>query len=405
MGKPNIVILGAGYGGLMTAVKLEKMLPAHKATVTLVNKYDYHYQTTWLHEIAAGTLHHDRARIPVKDVINMEKTRFIVDNVIAIKPDEKTIKLESGELSYDILVIALGVEPATYGIPGLDDYAFTIETVNNARLLKEHLEYNFAKYHHEDEKNKGRLNIVVGGGVSGVEYLGELTNRIPDLCDEYDIHKTMIRVINIEQSSTVLPDFDPQLAKYAMSSLESRGVEFITGARLKECKPDHVIYEKAGKHETIPTYTTVWTGGVRTNSIAVNSGFTHNQGEIDICDDMRVSGFEDVFAIDECTGVTEKESDKLYPLTANMAIQQSDIVVHNVKALIQGEEEFTAYKPKRSGTVVSLGHTDATGTILNNRKLFGWKAVMLKKLIDNYYLLRLGGFNQLMRKGKFNIFY
>src|SRR5699024_4728438 len=133
-------------------------------------------------------------------------------------------------------------------IPGLAEYAFTIEDINSARLIREHLAYNFAMYQHEDGKNLGRLNIVIGGGgFTGVEFLGELVNRIPELCEEYDINKSMVRVINIEGEASVLPGFDPQLAQYAMNSLQSRGVEFITGAMLKACKPDRIVFEKDGK--------------------------------------------------------------------------------------------------------------------------------------------------------------
>src|SRR5699024_5785039 len=123
---PHIVVLGAGYGGIMTTVKLQKILGAEDAAITLVNKNNYHYQTTWLHENAAGTLHHDQTRIPLKDIVNMNRVNFIEDTVITIKPEAKTVKLENGCLDYDILVIGLGFEAATFGIPGLEENAFMI---------------------------------------------------------------------------------------------------------------------------------------------------------------------------------------------------------------------------------------------------------------------------------------
>ncbi|HLS09478.1 NAD(P)/FAD-dependent oxidoreductase [Lentibacillus sp.] len=406
MKKPDIVILGAGYGGLMTAVKLQKKLHVNEATITLVNKYDYHYQTTWLHENAAGTLHHDRTRIPIRDVVNMDKIQFVLDTVESIKPEKKKIKLENGELQYDILVIGLGFEAETFGIPGLAEYAFTIEDINSARLIREHLAYNFAMYQHEDGKNLGRLNIVIGGGgFTGVEFLGELVNRIPELCEEYDINKSMVRVINIEGEASVLPGFDPQLAQYAMNSLQSRGVEFITGAMLKACKPDRIVFEKDGKEEEIPTYTTVWAAGVRGNSIVEKSGFEHSLGKIEVDRDMRAPGHKDVFAVGDCALIMNDKTGKPYPSTAQIAIQQSGTVANNIKALVQNDEELESFEPNLLGTVASLGHNDAIGDILNKWKLSGWKAVMMKKIIDNRYLLKLGGPGLLMRKGKFNIFY
>lgn len=406
MKKPNIVILGAGYGGMMTTVKLQKSLNINNATITLVNKNDYHYQTTWLHENAAGTLHHDRTRIPIKDVVNMNKVTFVQDSVVSIKPEEKKVKLERSELEYDILVLGLGFEAATFGIQGLDVHAFTIGNINSARLIRDHIEYNFAMYHNEKEKNQGRLNIVVGGGgFTGIEFVGELANRIPELCEEYDIDKALVRIINVEGSSSVLPGFDPQLVEYAMNSLESRGVEIVTGAMLKECKPDSIVYEKDGKLEEIPTQTTVWAAGVRANSIIETSGFKTNRGKIEVRNDMRTQEYDDVFVIGDCALVMNEETGRPYPPTAQIAIQESGVVAHNVKALVHGHEEFEVFEPNILGTVASLGHTDAIGVVLNNRKIFGWKATVMKKIIDNRYLLKLGGPGLLMRKGKFNIFY
>lgn len=405
MNKPHIVILGAGYGGIMTTVKLQKSIHMNEAKITLVNKNDYHYQTTWLHENAAGTLHQDRTRIPIRDIIKMNKVNFIQDTVVAIKPEEKKVKLEKKTLDYDVLVIGLGFEAATYGIPELEKHAFTIGDIDSARLIREHIGYNFALYHNERKKNNARLNIVVGGGgFTGIEFVGELANRIPELCEEYDIDKALVRVINIEGSPTVLPGFDPQLVEYAMNSLESRGIEFITGALLKECFPESIVYEKDDKLEVVPTMTTIWAAGVRANSIVEQSGFQTNHGKVEVRKDMRTPDYDDVLVIGDCALVMNEEINKAYPPTAQIAIQQSNVVAHNVKALISNEE-CKLFEPKVLGTVASLGHNDAVGVVLNNQKLFGWKATVMKKVIDNRYLFKLGGLGLLMKKGKFNIFY
>ncbi|MEC5424918.1 NAD(P)/FAD-dependent oxidoreductase [Virgibacillus sp. C22-A2] len=405
MKNPNIVILGAGYGGMMTTVKLQKSLGVNEANITLVNMNDYHYQTTWLHENAAGTLHHDRTRIPIKDVINMSKVNFIQDKVVSIKPEIKKVKLENRDLEYDVLVIGLGFEAATFGIPGLEEHAFTIGSINSARLIREHIEYNFALYNNEKEKKQARLNIVVGGGgFTGIEFLGELANRIPELCEEFDIDKNLVRIINVEGSPTVLPGFDPELVEYALNSLESRGVEFVTNAMLKECTPESITYEKDGELTQVPTLTTVWAAGVRANSIVEKSGFETNRGKVEVRKDMRTPDFDNVFVIGDCALIMNPENGRPYPPTAQIAIQQSDVVAHNVKALVSGGEA-EEFEPKILGTVASLGHDDAIGVVLNNQKIFGWKATVMKKIIDNRYLLKLGGVGLLLKKGKFNIFY
>lgn len=406
MRKPHVVILGAGYGGLMTTKYLQSMLGESHANITLINKNDYHYQATWLHEAAAGTIHHDAARIMIKNVINTNKVKFLIDTVKEIKHDERKVKLKDTEIDYDILVIGLGFEGATFGIPGLKEHAFMIGNLDSSRLIREHLAYNFALYNNEKEKKQSRLNIVVGGGgFTGVEFLGELANRIPELCDEYDINKARVRIINLEGGPTILPDFDKQLIEYAMNSLEARGIEIITGARLKECQEDRVIYEKDGKEMDIPSLTTIWAAGVRANSIVENSGFQTVHGKIAVQQDMRSPEYENVFVVGDCAMIMNPKSGRPYPPTAQIAIQQSKTVAKNIKKLVKGEEDFEHFQPNIQGTLVSLGFDDAMGTIMNGHQLYGWKAIVMKKLIENRYLMKLGGMGLVLKKGKFNVFY
>ncbi len=92
----------------MTVTKLVKKIGVNEADVTLVNKHNYHYETTWMHEASAGTLHHDRCRYQIKDVINTSRVNFVQDTVKKIDKEGKKVVLETGELSYDYLVVALG---------------------------------------------------------------------------------------------------------------------------------------------------------------------------------------------------------------------------------------------------------------------------------------------------------
>src|SRR5699024_160851 len=152
------------------------------ADITLVNKHNYHYQTTWLHESAAGTLHHDRVRMLISDVIDSNRVNLVYDTVVDIKKDENRIIMENDELEYDYLVIGLGFETATFGIKGLEENAFSITSIDTARKIREHMEYQFACYHNEEEERPELLNIVIGGaGFTGIEFVGEVAERIPEL--------------------------------------------------------------------------------------------------------------------------------------------------------------------------------------------------------------------------------
>lgn len=403
MRKPKIVILGAGYGGLMTTVRLQKMLNTGEAEIVLVNKYDYHYETTWLHEASAGTLHHDRVRYNIRDVINTSKVQFIQDTVEEIKADEKKVILANGEVTYDYLVIALGGESETFGIKGLKEYALSISNVNSARQIREHIEYQFATYHTEPEKKDERLTIVVGGaGFTGIEFLGELVNRIPKLCQEYDIDQQKVKIICVEAAPTVLPGFDPELVNYATSLLEKKGVEFRVGTAVKECTEEGVYVAKGDSEpEFIKAGTVVWAAGVRGNSVIEKSGFENMRGRVKVDMYLRMPGHEDIFVIGDCSLVINEETNRPYPPTAQMAMQQGEQTAKNLVSLIRnGELEDFVFENK--GTVCSLGEDDGIAVVFG-KKLTGFKAAFMKKVVDNRALYLIGGPSLVLKKGKFNL--
>ncbi len=405
MSKPKILIIGAGYGGMMTAVRLTKDLNNQDAEITLVNKHNYHYQTTWLHEPAAGTLHHDRTRMLIKDVINTNRINFVQDTVVEIKKDENKVILQNGELDYDYLVIGLGFESETFGIKGMKENAFTIRSVDTVRKIREHIEYQFASYNHDAVKDDNKLNIIVGGGgFSGVEFVGELAHRVPQLCREYDVDRSKVRIINIEAMPSILPNFDKELVDYAIHQLESKGVEFKLGAMIKEVKEDRVIIGTKDSDETdeIIAGTIVWTGGVRGSSVLEASGFETNRGKLPVEEDLRATGYENIFVIGDCALVMDKESGRPYPPTAQIAIQESFTLSKNLRHLLHSQptETFT-YKSK--GTVASLGKGDAIG-VVGDRKLKGAPAAAMKKIIDDRYLFLLGGVGLTLKKGKLKLF-
>ncbi|WP_110928614.1 NAD(P)/FAD-dependent oxidoreductase [Bacillus massiliglaciei] len=404
MKKPKIVVLGAGYGGLMTVTRLQKSLGRDEADIVLINKHDYHYETTWLHEASAGTLHHDRVRYPIASVIDKGKVEFIQDAVLEIKADEKKVLLEKGDMEYDFLVIALGPEAETFGIEGLKEYAFTISNVNAARQIREHIEYQFATYNAETEQNEDRLAIVVGGaGFTGIEFLGELTNRIPELCKEYDIDPKKVRIYCVEAAPAVLPGFDPELVEYAVSLLERKGVEFLIGTPIKGANPDGIIVGK-GEEETeeIKVGTIIWAAGVRGSSVIDRSGFDAMRGRIKVDPDLRVPGRENIFVAGDCSLVINEETNRPFPPTAQIAMQQGEVIAKNLTKLVRKENGLETFVFDNKGTVCSLGEDDAIGVVFG-KKVTGKRASFMKKMVDNRALLLIGGAGLVAKKGKFNI--
>jgi NADH dehydrogenase len=400
--KPKIVVLGAGYAGLMTAKKLTQNLLPEEAEIVLVNKHNYHYESTWLHEVAAGTINPNQARYMLTDAVNPNRVRLIYDEVVEVKKDTQTVVLANSDITYDYLVIALGFETNTFGIKGMEENAFFIEDIDSSRLIRDHIEYQFAKYNNDGGQDEDNLTILVGGaGFTGIEFVGELAERVPQLCKKYDIDRSKVRIINVEAAPSILPMFDKDLVAYGKKSLEDRGVEFRLDAKIQECKSDAFVV--GDENEEIKAGTIVWTGGVTGNSVLGKSGFELTRGKVTVDGDLRAPGEENIFILGDCAWVMDETAGRPFPPTAQAAMQHAPVCAHNIKALLHNEP-LKKFVFDDKGTVASLGVSDAIGTVLSGTKLQGKAAGAMKKVVDNRSLLLIGGTRVLLKKGKFRLF-
>ncbi len=403
MKRPTILVLGAGYGGLSTVVNLQKNIGSDVADITLINQNDYHYESTWLHEASAGTLRPDQVRFDIADVLKSDKVKFVKASVEGIDIASKKVTTDNGIFTYDYLVIGLGFEGETFGIPGLDKYALSIANVKAARQIREHIEYQFATWSMEDVKNDSRLTIVVGGaGFTGIEFLGELGNRVPELCKEFDVPQEKVRILCVEAAPMVLPGFDPELVEYAVGHLQAKGIEFSIGTPVVEATPEGVKIKKGeDEFEFVNAGTVVWAAGVRGNRLIEQTGIENMRARVKVEKDMRAPGHNDVFIVGDCALLINEEVNRPYPPTAQIAMQQGVTVAKNLIALINGEETET-FVPDLKGSVCSLGEDDAIGVVFG-KKVTGSKASFMKKMIDNRALYMLGGPSLVVKKGKFNV--
>lgn len=403
MKRPSILVLGAGYGGLTTVVNLQKIMGTDEVDITLINKNEYHYESTWLHEAAAGTMSPEEVRYDVQEVIDPVKVKFVQATVEAIDVKGKKVLTDNGEFTYDYIVIGLGFEGETFGIEGLDKFALSIANVKAARYIREHMEFQFATWSTEEVKDDSRLTIVVGGaGFTGIEYLGELANRVPELCKEFDVPREKVRVVCVEAAPMVLPGFDPELVNYAVGYLESKGIEFSIGTPVVEATPEGVkIKKRDDEFEFIKAGTVVWAAGVRGNRLIESTPIENLRARVKVEKDLRAPGFPDVFIVGDCALMINEETNRPFPPTAQIAMQQAVVAAGNIKALVQGQttQEFV---PDLKGTVCSLGNDDAIGVVFG-KKVTGKRASFMKKMIDNRALYMMGGPKLVLKKGKFNV--
>ncbi|PTE73875.1 NAD(P)/FAD-dependent oxidoreductase [Staphylococcus devriesei] len=398
--RKKVLVLGAGYAGLQTVTKLQKELSADEAEITLINKNKYHYEATWLHEASAGTLNYEDLIYPIESVIKEDKVKFINAEVTKIDRNAKKVETNHGIYDYDILVVALGFESETFGIDGMKDHAFQIENIETARRLSRHIEDKFANYAASKEKDDKDLAILVGGaGFTGIEFLGELTERIPELCSKYGVDQNKVKLTCVEAAPKMLPMFSDELVNYAVNYLEDRGVEFKIATPIVACNEKGFVVKINDQEQQLEAGTAVWAAGVRGSKLMEESFEGVKRGRIVTKQDLTIEGHDDIFVIGDVSAFIPAGEERPLPTTAQIAMQQGEHVAKNIKNILNGQaaEEFE-YVDR--GTVCSLGSNDGVG-IVYGRDIAGKKAAFMKKVIDTRAVFKIGGVGLAFKKGKF----
>ena len=394
----RVVILGAGYAGLRTALTLEPMLKhIPNWQILLIDRYNYHQLKTEIHEVAAGKTSPEAASIPIATLIAHKKIEFTQAEVIHIDFSKQTVTINRGNVRYDILVIALGSEPQFYGIPGLNQYSFTLSSVEDAVRINQHIQEMFRRARNETEQSKKRamLTIVIGGaGFTGVEFATELAQNMEELVKQFAFSPKQVQLIMIDALDSVLPEFDTELVKRAQQVIERRGIKLKLRAPCILAEPDAV---KLKTGETIPTHTTIWTGGIQACTIAAESGLEHGaSGRIVANHFLESIDHTGVYVVGDAALTVDPVTNRPLAPTAQLAIQQAKVVAFNIHADI-GNQKRMKYVPKVIGQFVSLGGRDAVGWIWKF-KVTGFFAWFLKCITLVRYLYSIGGFKLVTRR-------
>ncbi|MEB7997073.1 NAD(P)/FAD-dependent oxidoreductase [Staphylococcus saprophyticus] len=398
--RKKVLVLGAGYAGLQTITKLQKQISADEAEVTLINKNDYHYEATWLHEASAGTISYEDLLYPVESVVNKDKVNFVKAEVTKIDRNAKKVETDAGIFDFDILVVSLGFESETFGIKGMKDYAFQIENVLTARKLSRHIEDKFANYASSKQKDDKDLAIIVGGaGFTGVEFLGELTDRIPELCNKYGVEQSKVKITCVEAAPKMLPMFSDELVNHAVNYLENKGVEFKIGTPIVSANEKGFVVKVNDEEQQLEANTVVWAAGVRGSKLMEESFEGVKRGRIVTKQDLTIEGYDDIFVIGDCSAFIPAGEERPLPTTAQIAMQQGEHTAKNVKNILEGQPT-NEFEYVDRGTVCSLGAHDGVGVVYG-RDIQGKKAAFMKKVIDTRAVFKLGGIGLAFKKGKF----
>ncbi|SEO71932.1 NADH dehydrogenase [Amphibacillus marinus] len=383
----NIVIIGAGYAGFTCTLRLQKLLKKENVSVTLINQHDYHYQTTWLHRHAVGIYDHTKTTFPIADYIDADRVQFVQDRVVKLNADEKLIETINGKYGYDYLVVALGSEIDSFQIPGLEQYAHSITTIKAADRFYQDLVQVLRAYSNSNKIDPIQI-VIGGGGFTGVELLGELTDRLPELCNRFAINPKNIKLVSIETQPTVLPEFDLELGEYAMQQLEKKGVEFRLSTKIKTVEHNYIKIERAGLVEDIPAHLFVWTAGVKGNRIIAESDIASISGRVEVDGYLRAPAYHDIYIIGDVAIIKDRET--AYLPNADLAIQKANYCAKHIHAQISRELVGKPFFFKPWGNIASIGAKDGIGVVGRQAKIFGRFAALLKFINDGFVLYQIG---------------
>ena len=384
----EIVILGAGYAGVLAALKARQYLSADEAKITVVNQFPTHQIITELHRLAGGTIAEGAVALPLTKIFKGLHINLEITKVNSFNVDNKKVELANGKtLSYDTLVVSLGSQTGFFGIPGLEENSMVLKSAEEANHINKHIEDRIKAY--AASKNEADATIVIGGGgLTGVELVGEIVDNFPKVAAKYgvDFNKEM-RLVLVEAGPKILPVFPDSLIERATTSLAKRGVEFITGTPVTGVE-GNVIQLK--DREPLVANTFVWTGGVAALPIVQESGLACDRGKATINEFLQSTSHPDVFVIgDASVAIPSEGARPLYAPTAQVAWQMGELAGYNIFADVIGKD-MKEFSFTNSGTLGSLGRKDGIATVGgNNTELKGLPATLMKEASNIRYLTHI----------------
>ncbi|MDR3190680.1 MAG: NAD(P)/FAD-dependent oxidoreductase [Lactobacillaceae bacterium] len=408
MTETKIVILGAGYAGLMALKILQGKAKKANLAITLVDRNDYHTEATDLHEIAAGSRQLDDISYKITDVLT-PSTKFIQDSVVKVDKSTKTIELaEHANLEYDYVIIALGFVSESFGIPGVLENTLKMDDVNTAEAIHQHILAKMVDY--KTSQKESNLTIAVcGAGFTGLELLGALAEEKGKYAELAGVAENNIRILVVDGSPRPFGMFPSSLAAKGTKILTDGDVKLLMGKGIESIEPDVIHYKdrKTAEVGTVHAGTIIWTTGVSGSPIMAASGYTAKRNRVVVTDELRDPEDEHVFIIGDLSAVFDSASDNgaFFPTTAQIALAQGHNAAKNILADLAGKPAHK-FNFKSLGMVCSLGNTHAVGIVGDKDiNVSGFPASALKKIIMNKSLIETGGLKALLTKGRFDLYH
>ncbi len=338
----RVLILGGGFGGIYAAIELERALRARSdVSITLVSRDNYFLFTPMLHEVAASDLEMNTIVNPLRKMLRRVNT--FTGNIETINLERRYVAVTHGfdrhvhELSYDHLIIALGSSTNFFGLPGVQDVALTIKTLDDAIELRNRLITHLEEANSEcaaGQRQPLLTFVVVGAGFAGVETLGGINDFVREaVCFYPNLTPEFVRTILISSDEFILPELGKKLGAYAQRKLAARGVEIITSTRVTAVSGSMVELSDGRK---ILATTLIWAAGNAPNPLVAALPIPKSGGRILVNEYLAVNEVPGVWALGDCASILDHKTGGFYPPTAQHAIREARCAARNVAAEIVG---------------------------------------------------------------------
>ncbi|MFB4296061.1 NAD(P)/FAD-dependent oxidoreductase [Actinomadura sp. NTSP31] len=406
--RKHIVIVGGGYVGMYTALRLQKRLRGElrrgEIAVTVIDPQSYMTYQPFLPEAAAGNLEPRHVVAPLRRVlprcriVNGYVTRIDhASRSVTVRPaGAQTAGVPERTIGYDRLVVALGSISRTLPIPGLAECGIGFKTVEEAIFLRNHvlhqLDIAASNPGDEDVRRRALTFVFVGAGFAGIEALAELEDMARDACRFYpDIEPSDMRWMMVEATDRILPEVGPEMGRWTTEALRGRGIEVKLETLLKSAEKRHIVLSDG---EEFDAGTLVWTAGVKPHPVVKDSDLPlDGKSRIRTTDELTVEGLDGVYAAGDNAAVPDRSGFAEFTApNAQHAVRQAKRLADNIAADVHGRPR-KRYEHKYVGSVASLGLHKGVANVYG-LKLRGLPAWVMHR---TYHLSRMPTVNRKFR--------
>ena len=381
--RPHVVILGGGFAGLYCVRALDRA----DVRITLVDRRNHHLFQPLLYQVASAVLNPSEIAQPLRSVFgHRDDLDVVLAEAVSVDPRAKIVHLRDGQLSYDYLVIATGAVDAFFGHPEWEERTVGLKSIEEALEIRRRILFAFEAAEREQDPERQRewmTFVLIGGGPTGVEMAGALAEiaRITIAHDFHHIDPKSARIVLIEGLPRVLPAYPDALSESARRTLERKGVEVRTGAKVSRIDPDAVWVGE----ERIATRTLIWSAGVAAAPIGATLGVPLGKGgRVQVQPDLTVPGHPEIFVAGDM--VSLEQNGKPVPGVAPAAIQMGKHVAKNLRRVLKGEPPLPFHYLDK-GLFSVIGRNAAVGTVFGRWQVKGFIAWASWLFIHLLYLV------------------